>query len=66
MSQPKPTAKQLSYLSALVEKSGMTQDEWRESVGLYEHSAWGKRLRTESITRAAVSAWISQLKAKVQ
>lgn len=59
-----PTDRQLKYLASLVENSGMTQDEWRESVGLYEHSQWGKRLRTESITRAAVSAWIDQLKRK--
>jgi hypothetical protein len=59
-----PTPKQLSYLAALVERAGMTQDQWRESVGLYESSPWGKRLRTEMITRAAVSRWIDALKAR--
>lgn len=61
-----PSDRQLKYLAALVDRSGMTQDEWRDSVGLYEHSPWGKRLRTESITRAAVSAWIDQLKKRAQ
>lgn len=57
-----PTPRQLAYLASLVEKSGITQDEWRESIGLYEHSPWGKRLRTERITRANVSVWIDMLK----
>jgi hypothetical protein len=58
-----PTPRQLSYLTVLIERSGQTEEQWRESVGLYEHSAWGRRLRTETITRARVSAWISDLRA---
>lgn len=61
-----PTPRQLAYLASLVEKSGMTQDEWRESIGLYEHSPWGKRLRTERVTRSNVSVWIDMLKTKGQ
>jgi hypothetical protein len=56
-----PTPRQLSYLADLVKRSGQTQDEWRESKGLYESTPWGRRLRTESITRAAVSTWIGEL-----
>ncbi len=59
-----PTPKQLSYLAALVSHAGLTQEEWRESVGLYESSPWGNRLRTEMITRAAVSRWIDALKSR--
>lgn len=33
-----PTEKQKAYLAALIEKAGLTQEEWRESVGLYEKS----------------------------
>lgn len=62
MTASKPTARQLSYLNALIARSGMGQDEWRESVGLYEHSPWGKRLRSELITRQGVSLWIDALK----
>lgn len=57
-----PTPSQLACLSTLISRSGMTQAEWRESVGLYEHSPWGKRLRTEAITRAAVARWIRDLR----
>jgi hypothetical protein len=56
-----PTSRQLAYLAALVERAGMSQDDWRESVGLYEHSAWGRRLRSEMVTRASVSRWIADL-----
>ena len=59
-----PTGKQLAYLAALVGQSGQTQEEWRESKGLYETSPWGKRLRTEMITRANVSRWIDELKSR--
>jgi hypothetical protein len=58
----RPTARQLAYLASLVERAGLTQEQWRESVGLYETSPWGRRLRAEMITRASVSAWIGQLK----
>ncbi len=65
MSHPTPpTAKQLSYLNALIAKSGMTDDEWRESVGLYEHSPWGRRLRSDLITKHRVSIWIDALKSR--
>ena len=57
----KPTPAQLNYLAALLAQAGMTQEEWRDSVGLYETSAWGKRLRSEIITRSNVSRWISAL-----
>jgi hypothetical protein len=60
-----PTQRQLDYLNALITQAGMTQDQFGESVGLYESSPWGKRTRTELITRARVSIWIDQLKAKV-
>jgi hypothetical protein len=59
----RPTERQLAYLASLVSAAGLTQDEWRTQVGLYETSPWGRRLRTEVITRASVSAWIDQLKA---
>ncbi len=59
-----PTPRQLAYLASLVTRAGLSQDEWRESVGLYEHSPWGRRLRTEMITRSRVSAWIDDLKSK--
>ncbi len=57
-----PTPKALAYLADLVKKSGQTQEEWRESKGLYEHSPWGRRLRSEAVTSASVSRWISELK----
>lgn len=57
-----PTQRQLDYLNTLIKQSGLTQDEWRESVGLYEHNAFGRRLRAEIINRAAVSRWIADLK----
>lgn len=57
-----PTSKQLSYLSALIERSGMTRTEWEDSVGLLEHSPWGVRMRSEMITRQRVSIWIDALK----
>lgn len=57
-----PTDRQRSYLAALIKRAGMTDEEWRDSVGLYETSPWGKRLRTEMITRARMSVWIDQLR----
>ena len=62
MSQP--TAKQLSYLNALISKSGMTREQWEDSVGLREHSPWGVRMRSEMITRQRVSVWIDMLRSK--
>lgn len=59
MSQPTP--KQLSYLTALIARSGMTREQWEDSVGLREHSPWGVRFRSENVTRAAVSVWIDRL-----
>jgi hypothetical protein len=59
-----PTPKQLAYLNSLITRAGMTQEQWRESVGLYEHSPWGNRLRTELITRQRVSIWIDALKGR--
>ena len=61
-----PTPKQLAYLTALIKRAGMTEDQWRDSVGLYEVSPWGRRLRTEAITRTAVSVWIDRLKASIE
>src|ERR1700728_4335232 len=61
-----PTPAQTIYLSDLIKRSGMTPEEWRDSVGLYEVSPWGKRLRTENITRTAMSRWIDQLKGKIE
>jgi len=57
-----PTPKQLSYLTALINRSGMTREQWEDSVGLREHSPWGVRLRTELITRQRVSIWIDALR----
>lgn len=65
MTQSAPTPKQTAYLAKLIEQAGMTQEEFRESHGLYEHSPWGRRLRSELITRSRVSLWISELKAQV-
>lgn len=59
-----PSPEQLSYLADLVAKSGQTQEQWRDSKGLYETSPWGKRLRTEMITRSNVSRWIDELKSR--
>lgn len=60
-----PTAKQLNYLMSLVKQAGMTQEEWRDSVGLYEVSPWGKRLRSELVTRVSVSRWIDDLRRRI-
>jgi len=61
-----PTDRQKEYLAALIEKSGQSQEDWREAHGLYEHSPWGKRLRTEMITRASMSRWIDELKSRTE
>lgn len=60
MSQP--TSKQLSYLNSLISKSGMSREQWEDSVGLREHSQWGVRMRSELVTRQRVSIWIDQLR----
>jgi hypothetical protein len=57
----KPTQRQLDYLNSLIEKSGITQQQWQESVGLIEANAWGGRVRNEMITRRNVSRWIDRL-----
>lgn len=61
-----PTPKQRAYLSALITRAGMTQEQWMDTVGLREHSPWGVRVRSELITRARMSVWISDLVAKCQ
>ena len=60
-----PTPAQTHYLSDLIKRSGMSEEDWRDSVGLYEVSPWGKRLRAENITRASVSRWIDRLKTQI-
>jgi prolyl-tRNA synthetase len=58
----RPTPKQVEYLHTLMRKAGLTEEEWRESVGLYEYSPWGKRVRSEMITRQRMSVWIAHLR----
>jgi hypothetical protein len=36
-----------------------------DSVGLIERSPWGRRVRTEMITRVAMSRWITDLRSRV-
>jgi hypothetical protein len=57
-----PTPKQLDYLNSLIERAGLTREQFHESTGLYEHSPWGDRLRSELIARANVSRWIDDLR----
>lgn len=57
-----PTERQLSYLSDLISKAGLTRDEFYQAAGLYEVSPWGKRFRSESLTRSYVSVLIDGLR----
>lgn len=65
-----PTAKQRSYFGRLVvevaAKENTDENGVYRSLGLLESSEWGDRIRGEIITKAAMSRWIDQLKARAE
>jgi hypothetical protein len=65
-----PTPKQSGYFARLVVEVAAKEDTDEngvyESLGLIESNAWGGRMREEVITKANMSRWIDQLKARTE
>jgi hypothetical protein len=70
MSNTAPTAKQRGYFARLVvevaAKENTDENGVYQSLGLLESSPWGNRIRGELISKAAMSRWIDQLKARIE